>query len=300
MKRLAARLRYFASDAMDEFRRSPGANLLATATLTAVLFVAGLLVLVQGNVAERIRTWRADVRVDVYLRDDASAETVQALRARIAALPGVARVRHVTRDEALERYRAAFPDLAGLPREIGRTPLPASLEAFLAPGPGAADTARAVDAAVSSLEGVESVRYDQGWLDRLEAALAVARRGGAGIGILVLGALAMVMAGVLRLAVLARRDEIETMLLVGATPGLVRGPFLVAGGAQGGIAAVAALVLVEATRRALLARAGTATRVLVEGLAGSPFTGVQALALVAMGVGVGVVAAGFAVRLSER
>jgi len=37
VKTLAAHLRYFVSDAADEWRRSPGPNVLATATIAAVL-----------------------------------------------------------------------------------------------------------------------------------------------------------------------------------------------------------------------------------------------------------------------
>ena len=53
--------------------------------------------------------------------------------------------------------------------------------------------------------------------------------GGTGLALLVFAAVVFVMASVLRLAVYARRNEIEIMLLVGATPAFVRGPFLMAG-----------------------------------------------------------------------
>ena len=46
------------------------------------------------------------------------------------------------------------------------------------------------------------------------------------------------------------------MLLVGATPSFVRGPFLIAGVAQGLISSFAALGLVEAARRTALGYAG--------------------------------------------
>lgn len=300
MKRLLARLRYFVDDAADEWRRSPGANVLATATLAAVLFVAGVMALAMQNVSARLLEWRRDVRIEVYLREDASTAEAESVRAKLEAAPGVLRVEAVGKDEALRRYRAAFPDLAALPGELGVNPLPASLEAFLAPGPGSTEDARRIAAAVRAAKGVEDVRYDQRWLDRLEAMVALARRGGAGLGTFVFIALALVMAGVLRLAVFARRDEIETMLLVGATPGLVRGPFLVAGAAQGGVAALAALILVEVVRNLLLTQATPGVRALLRSLVGTPLGVSPSILLVVTGVVVGVVSAGIAVRLSER
>ena len=65
------RLRYFASDAWDEWRHSPGVNLLALRTLVAALFLAGLVMLVMANVERRVRRLRDEVSVQVYLDDDA-------------------------------------------------------------------------------------------------------------------------------------------------------------------------------------------------------------------------------------
>ena len=48
-----------------------------------------------------------------------------------------------------------------------------------------------------------------------------------------LGAALLVVANTIRLAVYARRDEIEIMKLVGATDGYVRAPFLLEGALQG-------------------------------------------------------------------
>ena len=55
------RLRFFFADAWDEFRHSPGVNLLALATLGTALFVAGLVMLVLANAERRVHTLRAEV-----------------------------------------------------------------------------------------------------------------------------------------------------------------------------------------------------------------------------------------------
>ena len=63
------RLRYFCTDAWDEWRHSPWVNLLAMGTLVAVLFLAGLIMLVLFNVTMRVEKLRSDIRVEVYLWD---------------------------------------------------------------------------------------------------------------------------------------------------------------------------------------------------------------------------------------
>ena len=66
----------------------------------------------------------------------------------------------------------------------------------------------------------------------------------------------MTVANVVRLAALARRDEIEIMQLVGAPFAYIRGPFIAEGLLQGGMGARFAVVLLLATFAAIRARYG--------------------------------------------
>jgi cell division transport system permease protein len=296
MSAMLAHLRYFFSDALDEWRYSPGPNLLATATLAAVLFVAGTNLLLLANVSQRVGRWKSDLRVSVYLLDRATGAEVDALYAKVAAVPGVARVDRVDKDEALRRFQVSFKELAEVPAQLGKNPLPASLEVILESGPQARDTARAIGSACAGSPAVEEVRYDQEFLDRVDALLDVARWGGASLGLIVFTAVAFVVAGVLRLTVYARRDEIEIMHLVGAPPMLVRGPFLVAGLVQGLAGGMLALFLVEAARRAARAYAGARPTDLLDLAAGSPLPLSPSCLIVGVGVSLGLASAWFAVR----
>ena len=292
----AQRLAYFVRDAWDELRHSPGANLLAVGTLVSALFLGGLVALVLTNVDRHLAGERQHVQVHVYLRDAIGAEARTALARELEGTPGVARVDYVDRDEALVRYRAWAGRSAALVDEIGENPLPASLEVTLT---GGADTERAGQALVALLVGrpdVEDVRFDRDWLERVEALLAAARLSSAVLALLVAAAVVLVMASVLRLAVHARREEIEIMLLVGATPGFVRGPFLVTGLVQGIVASAAALSAVEIARRAVIAGLGPEPLALAGLATALPLPLAAALILSAVGVLVSLTAAFFAVR----
>ena len=85
------------------------------------------------------------------------------------------------------------------------------------------------------------VRYDRQWLDRLLSAVNVVRVVGLVLGVVLTVAAALTVANVVRLALYARRDEIEIMHLVGAPNVYVRGPFVMEGVLQGGLGALAAL-----------------------------------------------------------
>ena len=296
MSEFLGRLRYFVADALDEWRHSPGINLLATATLAAVLFVAGLTLLLLANVESRLQRWREDVRLEVFLEDDISPTALEAVRHQLEALPGIARVVYVDRDAALLRFRESFGELAAAPLALGTNPLPASFEAFLKPGQRSTESARSISAAVRAKKGIEEIRYDQDWLDRLDAILDLARGIGACVSVLVFAAVVFVTASVLKLAVYARRDEVEIMLLVGATPAFIRGPFLVAGLAQGVAAALVALGLVEVSRRGTLLYAGSRSGGLLDLVLGTSMPAGFTGAILIVGLIVGFLSALFAVR----
>lgn len=290
------RLRYFAEDAWDEWRHSPGPNLLALTTLTATLFLAGVAILVLGNLGGRVEQLHADVRVQIFLRDDVGAEVRSSLQAELSAREGVAAVAFVDKREALKRYQQWAGHLAAMVREMDENPLPDSFEVMLFPGAGATAAAERIVADLSDQAAVESIRFDRLWLERVESLLRLARRGSVVAAIGVFIAVTLIMACVLRLAVLARQDEIEIMSLVGATPSFIRGPFLVAGLLHGLVAAGVALLLVEVVRRTLLANSTAGGVAWVEFLAADPLAPARALWIVLLGTGVSLVGSYFAVR----
>jgi cell division transport system permease protein len=89
--------------------------------------------------------------------------------------------------------------------------------------------------------GVADVRFDREWLQRLLTAVTIVRGVGLGLGAALGLAAMLTVANVVRLALYARKDEIDIMQLVGAPAAYVRGPFVMEGVLQGGIGAAAAL-----------------------------------------------------------
>ena len=74
------------------------------------------------------------------------------------------------------------------------------------------------------------------------------------MGSVLVVAAALTVANVVRLALYARREELEIMDLVGAPQAYVRGPFIMEGVLQGGVGALIALVALAAVFFALRGR----------------------------------------------
>ena len=235
-------LRYFFTEAFASLWRGRRAALLAILTIAAGIFVLGLFLLLNANLQRLVSRWSESAELSVYLSDDATPEQLRSIDEMVGESGVAAERRYVSKDQALARFRADFPDLAGAAAALDHNPLPASFELRLNPSireaPGAVD---GMVTAIRAMNGVDDVRYDREWLGRLNAVVRVVRVLG-GVVILVLAlAAAMTIGNVVRLAATARRDEIEIMQLVGAPLAYVRGPFVAEGILQGGIGALLAV-----------------------------------------------------------
>ena len=243
-------LRYSFDEAIASLWRGRRSGALSMATIALALFVLGAFLIVTSNL-ERLGTeWSSSADMSVYLNDAVAPAERQAIESALTGDVITERV-YVSKADALARFRKTFADLASGMEGLGDNPLPASYEVRLRTG---AD--QAIDSLVlrvRELPGVADVRYDRQWLARLLAAIGVVRRLGLGLGILLGAAAALTVANVVRLALFARRDELDIMQLVGAPQIYIRGPFVMEGTLQGGLAAIVAVAALGITFLALRA-----------------------------------------------
>ncbi|HEY7170683.1 MAG TPA: ABC transporter permease [Vicinamibacterales bacterium] len=237
---------YAFDEAVASLWRGRQSGILSTGTIAIALFVLGAFLLITSNLQRLGDEWSRAAELSVYLKDDASA----ADRARVERLlaPGevVASFEFVSQADALTRFKQTFADLAGTAETVGDSPLPASYEVRLQGTTLAQAGVDGLAAALRKAAGVSDVRYDREWLDRLLSAVSVIRSAGLVLGIVLTLAAALTVANVVRLALHARRDEIEIMHLVGAPRTFVRGPFVMEGVLQGGAGALVALAVLAA------------------------------------------------------
>lgn len=236
--------RYALDEAARSLWRGRQSGMLSTATIALALFVLGAFLLVTSNLERLGSEWSRAAELSVYLKDDITPEARSAVEGLLAPGGVVAAHEYVSKAEALARFRQTFAELAPTADTLGDNPLPASFEVRLEPSASAA--AGGVDALASRLRqanGVADVRYDRQWLNRLLSATDVIRGVGLVLGGILTIAAALTVANVVRLALHARREELEIMHLVGAPNVYVRGPFVMEGVLQGGAGALAAVAL---------------------------------------------------------
>ena len=273
--------------------RAPLPSLVSVLTIALALFL-GISFAVGLAFARSLLTgWGAQASLTLYLDKDTTDEQANALLEKVREMQPDADAAYVNRAQALRRLRLDLGDLAGALDGLSQNPLPPSIEVTPRGSPPPA-VVRMIAAQLQRLPQVTEVDYGREWLDKLEALGRSLKAFGAWGLMAVLGAALLVVANTIRLAVYARRDEIEIMKLVGATDGYVRMPFLLEGALQGLLGAGLALGTLATAQRWLLPQAQQAFA-FASGVAAPRISATDAVALLGAGALVGLLGSWLAV-----
>lgn len=249
------RIVYFLRKAVGSIRENPFINLITVGTIAIAMLLGGSFLLVFSNLHAVVDRLTRDVEISAYLSDDASQASIASLGDRLKRLPEVDDVRFVSKAEALEVFQRQNPEDKALLDELGENPLPASYQLKLAPGYRDAENVTRIAADLASNAVVEEVEYGQEWIAKFTAFLKLLQIAGIGFGAMLVLAVVFVVSNTIKLAVFARRDELEIMQLVGATPMFIRIPYLLEGVLQGGAGSLLALGLLWLGWRGISANA---------------------------------------------
>jgi cell division transport system permease protein len=264
-------------------RERPLLFVLSVATMAAGLSILAAYLLAVANLRGVIERVGAELRLVAFVEGDDVAE----LEAKLAALPGVARLAYVSPDDALARLRKDLGQDASVLEGLAANPLPGSFELVVDAARRDPAELRALAAAVDALPGVTEVRWGEAWVEGYARVVRVVEWLGVGLGAFLVLVLGAIVAGTVRLSVHARGDEISIQRLVGAGGTFVRLPFYLEGAVQGGCAALVALGLLRALYALGLPLLGDALDWLI-GAGPLVFFGpFEAAALVALGVALG-------------
>jgi cell division transport system permease protein len=216
-------------------------HILTSGTMATSLFVFGVFLLVQENLQHMLNGWGDQIQINAYLDNDVGTDQVTALMHRIRAMPEIEDLRHISKEQAWSDFQAALGAqsavLEGLPGDV----LPASFEITLKPA--YRDPAQVEDLAgrLGKINGIAAVEYPQQWVDRLNLFVLAVQWAKWALGGILFIATFFIVGSTVRLALLARKDEIEIMQFVGASDELIRAPFVVEGILQGTVGASVSL-----------------------------------------------------------
>ncbi len=224
-------------------RRSLRSHLAPVILMSIALFVFGLFILSTINLQQVIHLAQEKVGITIYLRDDAGGGERTRLTDLLSRLGGVKEVRYVSEEEALDRFRETLGARAYLLEGVEGNPLPASFELDLYDDWKTLDQIEGLVAAVEKEGGVESVVYGESWVGKLERWIYFFIAIDLFLGVILSLATVLVVGNTMKLAMTDRKDTIDVLRLVGATPMQIRFPYLVEGAFLGVVSSGLALLI---------------------------------------------------------
>lgn len=218
--------------------RSAWMSWLVIVTIAVSLSILGGFWLVVQDLRTVSHEVGAKVPVMVFLSDDADPKGVELA---IRELPDIETVKLITKEQAWKEMQQDMRARMTFDTLLDANPLPNTFTVQTK----SPEATPVVAERIAKLQGVEDIQYGADLLKKLTEFSGFIRAAGLVIsGILGVASLAVIM-NTIRLAVMARRREIEIMHLVGASNAFIAWPFLLEGmlfGLFGAMMTAAALV----------------------------------------------------------
>jgi cell division transport system permease protein len=218
--------------AWQGFWRNALMSLAATATMILMLLLLSGFWILQAGLQAGLTYTESKVEVVADLKDNVTLAEVEPIRARLLALPQVKGVTYVTEADALARWQARVAEQGeqDLTKYLGFNPLHASLEVSLKQ---TSVFGNVVQQLRDEAPVVTKVKEQQKLVDNLTTVTNVLRTAGTVILIVIAFIVLFIIVNTIRLAVVARAEEIEIMRLVGASDAFIRWPFVFEGAMVG-------------------------------------------------------------------
>ncbi|BAY74722.1 hypothetical protein NIES25_11360 [Nostoc linckia NIES-25] len=270
-------------------------NWAAVSTVTVLLFLFGLSLQTSWQVEKLLYQFGSQLEVSVYLEPDMQVQSIEPL---IAKMPQVTAIQTITKEEAWNKLvkEMRISDIEGVTQQLGENPLVDEIKVKAR----SSQVVPTLATQLAKLQGVETVQY----IDEAVKRIAQLHRGLNWITLTITIILTVTAIAVttttIRLIVMARRQEIEIMQLVGATSIWIYLPFILQGitfGLVGGAIAWSFISVIQQFLSKLLTNQPEFIQVITNGIQLTPAQILLLpLILLSFGATVGLIGSLFAVR----
>lgn len=211
---------------------------ITTMSVTLVLLLIGVVGYLIINAYWSGTALRNELRFTLMLTREATPQQRTTIESSMRTAPQIESWSYISPDMAAGELREYLD--TDFEKFLGENPLPGAYELKLNPQVTEQRELTALERTCASWAGVEQVVYQQKIVESIFRNLARLNWILAGFGALLLLITLMLISNTMRLAVAARRTEIATMKLVGATRSFIRRPFVLRSFTQGVVAGVLA------------------------------------------------------------
>jgi len=245
-------LYFMLARAIKNMRRNLFPNVTTVGVITISVLIFSAFSLIAFNLASFLKIWEDKIEVIGYLKRKTPAGEVEALLEKIRQMDGVDSVKYVSPSDAMAFMETHLGGQKNLLEGIQPTVLPPSLEVRLKKEYRNSAKIGEVVSQMNLLPQVEEIQYGREWVEMFSSLVRVFRLTQWVLGGLLLLAMAFIISNTLQLTISSRREEIEIMQLVGASPSFIQIPFYIEGMIQGLLGAGLALFFLFLLQKVVL------------------------------------------------
>ena len=213
-------------------------NILTTLSVGVGLLILSTFLTVTLNMDSVLKRWARSFGIVVYLDDNISAEATGMVRELFKQDPDILEVTYISEDEAIKELGAILGKDASILDDLKDNPLPSSFELNLKRALLEPIFVKKKAQEIEKMSGVAEVQYGEKWLASLNTVSRIMKASAIFLGGAILIAIIFITYNTIKIFFYRRKEEIETLKLLGATKSFIRLPFLIEGfviGILGGI-----------------------------------------------------------------
>jgi len=189
--------------------------------------------LIALNLTSFLKIWEDKIEVIAYLKKGTTPYEVEGLLKKTRLLKGVEAVKYVSTADAMAFMEMKLGSQRNLLEGIQTTVLPASFIIQLRKDYRNSTRIKEVVSGLRRFSQIEEVQYGQEWVETFSVLVHIIRLTQWILGVLLVAAMTFIISNTLQLTISSRREEIEIMHLVGASPSFIQVPFYMEGLVQG-------------------------------------------------------------------
>lgn len=208
-------------------------NLTTIGIIAVCMLIFSTFTLLAFNLTSFLKIWEDKIEVVTYLKKETPLKDVESLLKKTRFIEGVEAVKYISPFDAMAFMTSKLGSQKNLLEGIQPAVLPPSFEIQLKKDYRNPEKIKEVILQLKQFPQIEEIQYGEEWVGTFSALVHILQVTQWTLGGLILVAMIFIISNTLQLTISSRREEIEIMRIVGASPASIQVPFYIEGLLQG-------------------------------------------------------------------
>ncbi len=282
-------------DAVKSVIRNFSLSLASISCITITLIIVAVAIIASLNVQNFTEAIEKDMTIVVFVENDAEKEEVEKIESKIKEIPNVEKYTYQTKQEVKEKMQEESEVFNTVLNnwEDEESPLKDTFQVKVKN----VEKIKATAERIGRIEKVSVVRYGEGMVDKMVTAFASVEKVTYGIVIALVLVTVFLIINTIKLTISARKKEIGIMRLVGASNLTIKLPFIIEGMILGLFGSIVPVLITTYGYLAFYKHFdGYLYSKLIQLIQPEPFIYQTALAVIGIGILVGMIGSASAVK----